>query len=162
MAQPVVPPATPVPPAATAATPSFMKQVSAWLKGSKPLREAVAIIAALIVSVSGAVAWIVAHFATRAEMHYLECRVTHNLLTQLLPIHLGEFAGKIDWRATEIKALAQHGGGTPQSIARIADLTDQVNALTKEQQAAGTKLQQEIADLVQKCLTEFSQVEKTQ
>ena len=40
---------------------------------------------------SGAVAWIVAHFATQAELHFLECRVTHNFLTELMPIHLEEF-----------------------------------------------------------------------
>jgi hypothetical protein len=154
--------------AAAGATPSAAPaadkngKLSGFLKWSKPYRDIIAILGTLIVSISGGVAWVVAHFATRVEMHYLECRVTNNILTQLLPIHLGNIAGKIEWRTTQVKVLAQHGGGTPQSIATIVELTDQMNALTKEQAVAAQKLKQDIDDIVKQCLTDSPQVGKTQ
>jgi hypothetical protein len=158
-------PASPTGPPAAAAQVSFpaadkKSGLSNFLEWSKPYREVIAVLVTLIVSISGAVAWVVAHFATRAEMHYLECRVTNNILTQLLPIHMEEFAGKIDWRSAQIKALAQHGGGTPQSIGTIVDLTDQVNTLTKEQGVAAKKFQQDIDEIVKNCASESPQAGK--
>jgi hypothetical protein len=129
-------------------------RLSAILEWIKPYREIAAILTALIVLISGGIAWVVAHFATRSEVHYLECRVTNNILTQLLPIRLEEFAGKIEWRATQIKVLAQHGGGTPQSIGTIADLTDQMNTLTKEQSNTTKELQKNIEAIAKSCISE--------
>jgi hypothetical protein len=143
---------------ASATTSGQKNKISAFVEWSKPYREIIAVLVTVVVSISGGVAWVVAHFATRDQLHYLECRVTNNILTQLLPVHLEEFAGKIDWRAAEIKMLAQHGGGTPQSIATIVELTDQVNALTKDQEAASNKLQKDIDDIVKNCISESPQV----
>jgi hypothetical protein len=133
--------------------------LSSLLERTKPYRELAAIFATVIVSVSGAVAWVVAHFATQAELHYLECRVTNNVLTQLLPIHMEEFAGKIDWRAAQIKVLAHQGGGTPEYVsAAISDLSDQMTALTKEQKDAAAKLQNDIDNINKNCISETPKV----
>jgi hypothetical protein len=143
---------------ATAKKKNWLSPFLAW---SAPYRAFAAICGTVIVSVSGGVAWIVAHFATQAELQYLECRVTDNILTQLLPIHIEEFAGKIDWRLTQIKALSQHGGGTPQSISVIADLTDQANTLNKDEQEAAAKFKAEIDSVAAKCISEAPQVAET-
>lgn len=135
-------------------------KLSVLLEWSKPYRELIAILVALVISISGSVAWIVAHFATQAQVHYLECRVTNNILTQLLPIHMEEYADKIEWRSAQIKELAQHGGGTPQSINTIADLSDQMTSLTKAQQAAATAFQKDIDDIAKRCISESPQTEK--
>ena len=116
-----------------------------------------AILGTIIVTISGSVAWIVAHFATQAALHYLECRVTSNILIQLLPVHIEEFAGKIDWRSAQIKILAKHGGGTPQSINTIVDLTDQVNELTKAQKDTAADFQNKIDAIASKCISAMPQ-----
>jgi hypothetical protein len=147
------------PSAAPPAPPTAKKnRLSALLEWSKPYRETIAILTAVLVAISGGVSWIVAHFATQAELHYLECRVTNNILTQLLPIHMEEFAGKIDWRAAQIKQLAQNGGGTNGSISTIFELTDQINTLTKEQKDASAKLQKDIDATAKQCINEAPQI----
>jgi hypothetical protein len=143
-------------PPVTAPTPppAEKNRLSALLEWSKPYRETIAILTAVVVAISASVSWIVAHFATEREVHYLECRVTNSILTQLLPIHVEEFAGKIDWRSAQIKQLAQNGGGTPASVRIIADLTDQINILVKEQGDASVKLKKDIDDILAKCISE--------
>jgi hypothetical protein len=147
------------PPAAPPAPPTAKKnKLSALLEWSKPYRETIAILTTVLVAISAGVSWIVAHFATQAELHYLECRVTNNILTQLLPIRMEEFAGKIDWRAAQIKQLVQNGGGSNASISTISELTDQITNLTKEQKQASEKLQKDIDDTAKHCISEEPQI----
>jgi hypothetical protein len=133
-------------------------RLSALLEWSKPYRETLGILTAVVIAISAGVSWTVAHFATQKQLHYLECRVTNNILTQLLPIHLEEFASKIDWRAAQIKQLAQNGRGTAASINMIAELTGQMNMLTKEQESASAKLQKEINAIVVQCASETPEI----
>src|SRR5262249_37445686 len=81
-------PAKPAPVKAPVPSPANKGWLAFWER-SKPYREIAAALAAVIsgiVAISGGVAWIVAHFATQTQLHHLECRVTNNILTQLLPI----------------------------------------------------------------------------
>ena len=143
---------TPSPPVPTPA--ADKSGLSALLEWSKPYREIIGILLAVIVAVSGGVAWIVSHFATQVELHYLECRVTNTIANPLLPVHMEAFAGKIEWRQTQAKELAQHGGGTQASIAAIGDLLDQAAALQKEQTDTVAKLQKDLDEHVKKCISE--------
>jgi hypothetical protein len=128
--------------------------ISALLKKSEPYRQIIGIMSGVVVATSAGVAWIVAHFATVTELHYLECRVTNNILTQLLPIHMEEFAGKIDWRAAQIKELVKQGGGSGGSISLVAELTDQINVLTNDQKESSVKLQKDMDEIAKQCISE--------
>lgn len=134
-------------------------RLSAIWEQSKPYREIFATLVAIIVAISGGIAWLVAHFATQAQLHYLECRVSNSILTQLLPVHMEGFAGKIDWRLAQIDAITQHGGGTAQSISIIGDLVKQVNEITNQQKETSAKIQKEIEEINKKCISDQPQIE---
>jgi hypothetical protein len=134
------------------------------LEWSKPYRDVIAIFVAVVVALSGAiawgVAWVTANVATQSQLHYLECRVTNNIMTQLLPVHLEEYAGKIDWRSSQIKLLAQNSRVAPQTVKAIVILTEEMNSLTKDQRDAAVKLQKDIDAIVKSCISEKPQPEK--
>jgi hypothetical protein len=143
--------------AASPAGPSPAEQKNAlrtFLDWFEPYRQLAAILVAVVASVSGGVAWIVAHVVTHAEMESMECMIKNDYLNELMPIHVGEFADKIEWRNAQIKELAQHGGATQQSIDMIVDLSDQVTILTKEQGEAAVKLKSDIAEFNKSCISE--------
>ena len=147
-------------PAPTAAV-EKRSSLSALLEWSKPYREVIAILATVVVAVSGGVSWTVAHFATQVQLHYLECRVTNTIANQLLPVHMEEFAGKIEWRQAEAKVLAQHGGGTRESINAIADLLDQASGLQKQQTEKIATLQKDLEERARKCISDTPTVDVT-
>ncbi len=153
-----------VPPGMKAAPAEKKKGLAAFLEWSKPYREIIAMSVAVIVALSSVIAWgvpwIVATVATQSQLHYLECRVTNNIMTQLLPVRLEEYAGKIDWRNSQIKMLAQSSRAAPQTIRTIGFLTDEINSLTKQQNEAAVKLQQDINNIAKNCISEKPQPEK--
>jgi DNA repair ATPase RecN len=128
--------------------------LGALLEWTKPYRETIAIVVAVTAAISGAVSWTVAHFATQAELHFLECRMTNNIVTQLMPVYSREFSDRVDWRMEQIMDLAKRGGGTPDSISRISELKNQVDALTKDQAEQAANLKKEIDDIARQCIQE--------
>lgn len=151
----------PIPPNGLPASPSPEKKsgLSALLEWVEPYQKFLAVITTVVVSVSGGVAWIVAHFATQAELHYAECRIDGTILTQLLPIHMEEFAGKIEWRNVQIKTLAKQQSGKQQNML-IEDLTNQVTDLTNKQRDASERFRKEIDEITKNCMSETPQLEK--
>jgi hypothetical protein len=133
-------------------------RLGALLEWSKPYRETIAVLVAVTAAISGAVSWVVAHFATQAEVQFLECRMMSNTLAQLLPIRVAEIASNIDWRMSQVKELAQHGGGTPDSVARILDLTKEINDLNKAQTEEAAEIQKRIDEITTQCIKESPKV----
>jgi hypothetical protein len=124
--------------------------ISAFLESIKPYQEIIGLGTALVVAVSGAVAWAVAHFATEAEVFYLECRINSNIAAQLLPIRQEFFAAEIDWRNSQIKQLAQQtGSSSTNSI--IRQLSSEIGELNKQQTALLSELQKKLEDMSNRC-----------
>ncbi|WP_374306244.1 hypothetical protein [Methylocella sp.] len=135
--------------------------LSSLLEWSKPYREIGAILATTVGLMSASIAWIVAHFATQAELHYLECRITNSILTQLLPFRMEEFAGKLEWRTSQIKLLAQRGTKNADDTNAITDLVEQVNSLSKAQKDAIEQFQKKIDNIAKSCVSGTPGIGKT-
>lgn len=80
--------------------------------------------------------------------------MTNNIVTQLMPVYSREFSDRVDWRMEQIMDLAKRGGGTPDSISRISELKNQVDALTKDQAEQAANLKKEIDDIARQCIQE--------
>jgi hypothetical protein len=128
-------------------------RISELLERSKPYREIIAIGVAAITALSGGVAWAVAHFATEAEVFYLECRMNNNIVTQALPLQTGVYTAEIDWRTSQIKQIAQLNASAAANTA-IAQLSAEINELTKQQTALTTEFQKKIEEMSKRCSAE--------
>jgi hypothetical protein len=142
-----------MPPVADSEQSGLGKRLSALLKVTKPYRELIGIAAAAIALLSGAVAWAVAHFATEAELFYLECRINNNIAAQSLPLQTEAFTTAIEWRTSQIKQITQLYS-SPAANAQIAQLSGEINDLMKKSQDASLSFQKKIADMSEKCNTE--------
>jgi hypothetical protein len=103
------------------------QQISDFLEWIKPYREIFLLGVALLAGISGAVGWVAAHFATREQLSYLDCRVTNRLHTQLIGRKRDLIAAGLEWRMSQIRQMT-----------------------VEEQRPAGptlARLQQEIGDL---------------
>ena len=126
--------------------------VALW-ESSKPYREIIGLAVAAIVALSGAVAWAVAHFATEAEVFYLECRMNNNIVAQALPLQAGVFAAAIDWRTSQIKQIAQLNTSPGANVA-IAQLSTEINDLTRQQATLTAEFQKKLAEMSKRCSAE--------
>lgn len=132
-------------------------RLAALLEWSKPYREIIGILITIVVTVSGAVAWVVARveatYATQSEVHYLDCRTQTSIKNALEPIQMGEYATKIDARNNQIRLLILRGETSKETLASINELNDQITALTDQQRTEDKRLQAEIASLASNCIS---------
>jgi hypothetical protein len=107
------------------------QQISTFLEWSKPYREIIALGVSIILAISGAVAWAVAHFATQTAVSNLECKLTHQLTSQLHGSHANLYAAQIDARESQVKQLSSQN--PPISGAPVKTLMDEVDTLKGKQ-----------------------------
>jgi hypothetical protein len=127
------------------------QQLSAFLEWVKPYKEFAALAFAVIAAISGGVAWAVAHFATRAELFYLECRINNNMATQAFSDKSDALAASIQLRNSQIKQLTDQAPSNSSNIT-IARLSDEVSALTKEQSTYSVDAKKKIDENAKRCI----------
>lgn len=121
----------------TESKPSLGQRLSDLLGSTKPYREIIAIAVAAIVAISGGVAAIVAHFATEVELTNLECKLTHQLTSQLFGSQARVYDAQIDARQSQLKQFAIQaqpiaGPSLKQLVDEMADLKAKADAANKE------------------------------
>jgi hypothetical protein len=132
---------------------TFGAQLAALLDWIKPYKEIAALLIATIMALSGAVAWAVAHFATQAELFYLECRINSAMETQSLADRASALASAADARYSQIKQLAQmpSSAGTASAINQLAS---EINEIAKQQATHSAVTKTKMDEMTRRCSQE--------
>ncbi len=130
-------------------------RLSKLLERSKSYREAIGIVAAVVVAISGAVAWVVAHFATQAALHLVECRVTNSMTAQLLAIRMEQYATQQEALLAQIEDFAKQG--STESLKKITDIRTQIASLNKSRESAVSGVQKDLENTSKQCIQENPQ-----
>ena len=103
-------------------------QIESFLEWCRPYREVIVMIVAVAVATSGALAWVVAYFATRAAVSHLECKLTHQMVAHRHDSRADSQYAKVDSRQSQVSQLASHT--PPISGQPIRMLMDEAKDLT--------------------------------
>jgi hypothetical protein len=128
---------------------SFRARLAALLEWSKPYRDLIALAIAVIGGISATVAWVVAHFATQAELLYMECRLNQQLTSQSYNSQLNLLAAKIDARSSQLRELSSQDppiGGPP-----TAQLAADVSSLNEESARVDLQSRKDLDEIAKKC-----------
>jgi hypothetical protein len=126
----------------------FRSRLSAFLKWSKPYRDVIALGVALVIAISGAVSWAIAHFATQEAVSYLECKLTHQMTSHVEDGQANLFAAEIDARQSQIKELTERNPPPMPSVSRL--LTEN-QSLTTQKDTATTHAKDQLNEAITAC-----------
>lgn len=129
------------------------EQLAVFLEWVKPYKEITALAAAILTVVSGSIAWAVAHFATQAEVFYLECRINNNIETRALRDKADSVAAAIQVKNSQIVLLTEQPASDNSNIT-IRRLSEEINALTREQHSYSVEMKQRIDANAMRCIKE--------
>ena len=122
-------------------------RLAALLAVTEPYRALISIGVAVVVALSGAVSWAVAHFATQSQIYYLECRMNTNLQNQVYSMQMDIIGAEINWRNLQIAQLADQSGAG----GAILKLTTDINELSKKQSQLSNDDKKNRDELSKKC-----------
>jgi hypothetical protein len=109
-------------------TVSFGSRLQALLGWSKPYLDIIGLATSFVFALSAAIAWVVAHFVTRGEAFFLECRLNNQFTKLINQANVSIIQAKLDARNSLLEELAlQNVTGVP-----MKQLTDEVQQLNKE------------------------------
>jgi hypothetical protein len=126
----------------------FRARLSAFLKWIEPYRVFVGLLVALVIAISGAVSWAVAHFATQQAVSYLECKITHQMTSHVDDAQANLYASEIDARGSQIKELMERDPPFMAPVNRL--LTEQQN-LTTQKDAAASAAKDQLNEAIVAC-----------
>jgi hypothetical protein len=126
-------------------------QLSAFLAWVKPYKEIVTLAFAVFAVISGLISWVVAHFATQAELSYLECRINNNIETQALEDKTNAFAIAVQLRNSQIKQLTDQPPSNGSNVS-IGRLSEEVSSITREQFSYSVEAKKKIDENAKRCI----------
>jgi hypothetical protein len=130
------------------------QRISAFLAAIGPYKELALLAMGLVAAVSGSVSWAAAHFATQAQVLYLECRVNHNVETLQLPIKNAAFSASLEWRTSQIRQLSRQA--TPETGVIIAQLASEIDDLQKRQVTMAEEVKKRLDEMAKNCQKEIT------
>jgi hypothetical protein len=110
--------------------PGLREQLSTFVEWIRPYKEIATLLVALFAIISGGLAWTVSHFATRAALSDLECRINHDKKTKALADAAAALSASTELRYSQIRVLSAQPQ-SPTTAALISQLTGEVNETTK-------------------------------
>jgi hypothetical protein len=125
------------------------RQLSDFLEWIKPYRELFILAGAVVATISAAVGWVAGHFATRAELSSLDCRITNSLHGQLIAFKSDLADAGVNWRLSQIKQMTVED---PRPVAAtLTRLQQEVDELRKQQTSWVGDMQKKMEELNRGC-----------
>jgi hypothetical protein len=124
----------------------FRDRLSDLLKWSEPYRDVIALGVAVVVAISSAVSWAVAHFATRSAVSNLECQLTHQMISHVHDAQARVYAAEMDARQSQVQELSERNPPFMGPVSRLLTETKNLKAQAdSEEKAAMDQLNDAIA-----------------
>jgi hypothetical protein len=125
------------------------RQLSDFLEWIKPYRELFILAGVLLATISAAVGWVAGHFATRAELSSLDCRITNSLHGQLITFKSDLVAAGVNWRMSQIRQMTVED--PRPAAATFSRLQQEIDELQKQQASSLSDMQKKMEELSKGC-----------
>jgi uncharacterized lipoprotein YajG len=84
-------------------------------------------LATILAVASGAIAWVIAYFATQTAVSQLECRLTHQIIALQHDIRAARYQAEVDTRQSLVK-LPSNKSSVQKLMEEVFDSTTKSNA----------------------------------
>jgi hypothetical protein len=148
---------------------------SKFIEVMKPYKEMAALVVAVILGLSAAVSWAVAHFATQSQLSRLECKFSLDLGKQARKMHERVYDEAIATRESQIAQLSKQGtagkGASPSDQAALNTsllsifetinfLADETKQLKAQKKLEIEKFDSDASEVTAKCIVGATETPK--